>query len=118
MLESYLNLYNECFAEKIYIEARRVYDSGNVKGCEAKLHKVLEQNPNHRQAVYDLGILSRDSGNDVEAIKWFERAIEIDPHYPYTYFDMAISLSRLGQKEKAKECFEKAEELKKLRNSN
>lgn len=53
--------------------------------------EALEKEPNNKQLVFNLGVISADSNKLEEAEKHYKRAIEIDP----TYFDAYLNLSEL-----------------------
>ena len=55
------------------------------------VNEALEKEPNNKQLVFNLGVISADSNKLEEAEKYYKRAIEIDP----TYFEAYLNLSEL-----------------------
>lgn len=55
------------------------------------VNEALEKDPNNKQLVFNLGVISADSNKLDEAEKYYKRAIEIDPNY----FEAYLNLSEL-----------------------
>ncbi|HLP65153.1 tetratricopeptide repeat protein [Flavobacterium sp.] len=55
------------------------------------VNEALAKDPNNVQLVFNLGVISADSGKYDEAEKYYKRAMEIDPKY----FDAYLNLSEL-----------------------
>ncbi len=52
--------------------------------------EVLEKNPTNADLVFNLGVISYNNKELVEAEKYYKRAIEIDPKYSNAYLNLAI----------------------------
>lgn len=54
------------------------------------ISEVLLKNPNDADLVFNLGVISYNAKNLVEAEKYYKRAIEIKPDYVNAYLNLAI----------------------------
>ena len=77
-----------------------------MKGIQM-LRDVVEKNPNHENAQFNLGILSVRSGQYDKAVERFEKVLAINPARTDMYFLMGRSWMMQGNKEKALENFER-----------
>jgi tetratricopeptide (TPR) repeat protein len=68
---------------------------------------VVEKNPNHVNAQFNLGILSVRSGQYEKAVDRFNKVLAIDPTRKEMYFMIGKAYMMAGNKEKAIENFEK-----------
>lgn len=96
---------NNLLAEKKYDEAAKV------------LKKLLKDNPQNFQILFNLGDVLRVSDNQPEAIKYYNKAIksifyESEKHWPI-YYAIAVSYDRNNEWQKAEESLEKALKLSK-----
>lgn len=60
--------------------AGRAHQAGNVDRVKTILEEVLEIDPDHAKATYNLGILYRDLDDIFKAEVYLRRAIKLDPH--------------------------------------
>ena len=77
-------------------QAERVYAS------------ILERNPDHAQALYNLGLLCVRQGRLDEAIVLFERALDRQPIFPEAHNAVGIALRLSNRHEEALEHYQKA----------
>lgn len=94
---------NNLVIEKKYDEAVKV------------LKKLLRNNPQNFQVLFNLGDVLRISNNQPEAIKYYNRAIksiyyESEKHWP-VYYALAVSYDKNDEWSKAEESLEKALKL-------
>lgn len=52
--------------------------------------EVLAKNPNDSGLVYNLGVISANANDNVEAEKYYKRAVEIKPDYTNAYINLAV----------------------------
>ncbi|MBK6265993.1 tetratricopeptide repeat protein [Marivirga sp. S37H4] len=71
------------------------------------LREVLEKDPKNEDALFNLGILSIQSGQYKNAIERFNTLLENHPDNDQAMFYLALSYFNDGQKEKARSLFEK-----------
>ena len=74
-------------------------------------NQVLKINPNHSQALNNLGVIFKTLGEKQKAKECYEKAIEIDPNYANAHNNLGAIYQELGEIEKAKNCYEKAIEI-------
>lgn len=70
------------------------------------LREVVEKDPDHQEAIFNLGLLSRQSGQTEKAKERFEHLIVLNPDNLQARFLLGMTYMDLGQKNKAKEQFE------------
>lgn len=56
---------------------------------KALITEVLEKNPNDEGLVFNLGVISANAKNAVDAEKYYKRAIEINPKYTNAYINLS-----------------------------
>lgn len=67
-----------------------IYLKTNDMNTYAKLiNEVLEKDPNNADLVYNLGVVSGQNKDIVNAKKYYLRAIEINPNYSNAYFNLS-----------------------------
>lgn len=71
-------------------------------------NNVLANNPNHENAIFELGYCYSILGKYADAIDQFKKAIEINPKDSITYANWAWTLGKLGRREEAIEQIKKA----------
>jgi tetratricopeptide (TPR) repeat protein len=59
--------------------AGRAHQAGNIDRLKAILEEILEIDPDHAKATYNLGILYRDRDDIFKAEVYLRRAIKLDP---------------------------------------
>lgn len=75
------------------------------------LREVIAADPNNEKAVFNLGILSIQSGQHDKAVERFRHLTKINPKHVQGNFYLAVSLAATGQKEEARQVFLKAKKL-------
>ena len=102
--------------EMLDIEAKiamtYIASSNPMKGI-GMLRDILEKDPNHEEAIYNLGILSIQSNQYDKAIERFEKLVSLYPENLQAQFYLGLSYFEAGKKEKAKKQFEKVKTLDK-----
>jgi tetratricopeptide (TPR) repeat protein len=75
------------------------------------LREILKTDPENETAIYNLGILSMQSGQYQKAIDRFKQLIDINPVNANAHFYLGMSFMNAGEKKKAKIAFEAARAL-------
>jgi len=75
------------------------------------LREVITTDPDNEKALFNLGILSIQSGQYDKAVERFRHLIEVNPKHVQGNFYLAVSLAETGQKEEAKQVFNRARKL-------
>src|SRR5262249_20009756 len=65
--------------------AGRAHNAGNADRLKAILEEILEVDPHHANATYNLGILYRDRDDVYQAEVHLRRALKLDPHLTDAY---------------------------------
>ena len=63
---------------------------GDVATYKKLISEVIEKNPNNADMLYNLGVISFNNKELVDAEKYYLRAIQIDPKYSNAYLNLAI----------------------------
>ena len=79
----------------------------------AMLREILEEDPEHEGAIYNLGILSIQSGQYDKAVERFEKLVALYPENLQAQFYLGLSYFEAGKEDKAKAQFEKVKTLDK-----
>ncbi|TAH26074.1 MAG: tetratricopeptide repeat protein [Cytophagales bacterium] len=75
------------------------------------LKEVLKEDPKNETAMYQLGILSLQSGQNSKAVDRFNELIKINPKNANAHYYLGVSFANLGEINKAKASLEKAKAL-------
>ena len=91
----------------IFNRAVKNHQEGKTDIAQDLYNQVLKNNPNHSQALNNLGIIFKGLGDNQKAKECYEKAIEINPDYSDAYHNLAVIFTNLKNYQKAKECYEK-----------
>ena len=75
------------------------------------LREVIATDPNNQKALFNLGILSIQSGQHEKAIERFRHLTQVNPKHVQGHFYLAVSLAATGKKDEARQVFQKARKL-------
>ncbi len=75
------------------------------------LREILVKDPQNEDALFNLGILSMQSGQYDKAVERFNSLVEIYPSNTQAQFFLGVSLLEIGNKDKAKEQFKLVKSL-------
>jgi len=92
----------------IFNRAVKNHQEGKTDIAQDLYNQVLKNNPNHSQAINNLGIIFKGLGDNQKARDCYEKAIEIDPNYVNALNNLGVIFKELGENQKAKDYFEKA----------
>jgi tetratricopeptide (TPR) repeat protein len=98
-------------------EANLYLDTKDFEKYKALISEVLEKNPNDEGLLFNLGVISGNAGNYVDAEKYYLKAIAIKPDYTNAYLNLAIikldadkkivdEINKLGTSEKDNKRYE------------
>ena len=101
----------------ILTEANLYLDTKDFDTYKKLITEVLAQSPNDADLVFNLGVISYNAKNLVEAETYYKRAIEIKPDYVNAYLNLAIlkldadkklfeEIQKLGNSEKDNKRYE------------
>ncbi|MEW6061253.1 MAG: tetratricopeptide repeat protein [Bacteroidota bacterium] len=58
------------------------FETGDTKQAVSEIESVLQREPTHQMAAFNLGVIQLSSGNLPEAKKWLKKAVDIDSLSP------------------------------------
>lgn len=75
------------------------------------LREVLVEDPKFKPALFNMGMLSVQSGQYAKAIEWLNKLLAVAPEDVQGRLLLGVAFSNSGEKEKAREQFEMAKKL-------
>lgn len=71
--------------------------AGLREEARADFEAAIRCDASHAPALMNLGNLAFESGDPLEAIRWYEAAIAADPAYPLVHANLASAYKKLGR---------------------
>ena len=87
------------------------HQEGKIDIAQELYNQVLKIDPNHSQALNNLGVIFKVLGEHQKAKDCYEKAIEINPNYSDAHNNLGMIFKELGENQKAKSYYEKAIEI-------
>ena len=87
------------------------HQKNNIEEAQNFYNQVLKIDPNHSEALNNLGAIFQGLREYQEAKSCYEKAIKINPNYTNAYYNLGVTFKELGENQKAKSCYEKAIEI-------
>ncbi|MHC4414350.1 MAG: tetratricopeptide repeat protein [Planctomycetota bacterium] len=81
--------------------AKQHHQAGNLQTAERLYVQVLEAQPGHPEALYLLGLLSRQRGRPEVAVQYLCRAAEANPNNPVFFYAWGNALADAGDAQAA-----------------
>ena len=97
--------------KKTFELAVKNHQEGKTNIAQELYNQTLKINPNHSQALNNLGMIFQGLGENQKAKECYRKATEVDPNYAMAHNNLGGIFGALGKNQKAKECFEKSIEL-------
>ena len=97
---------------KTKVAMTHIASSNPMKGI-GMLREVIEEDPGHEDALFNLGILSLQSNQPAKAVDRFETLVALYPENLQGQFYLGLSYLESGKKKEAKEQLEKVKSLDK-----
>ena len=82
--------------------------AGALQQAEALYKSLLEDQPDHPDALRLLGLLKHQAGDNETAERMVRRSIAMDPNNPKSYDNLGCVLVGAGRSDEAATCFERA----------
>jgi len=98
-------------AARLFQMAFADHQSGRFEQAGEGYGKVLQLDPDHFEALLNLGLIFNQFANHNDAMKIFHRAVALKPRHADAHYNLGNSLLASGDHEAAVPCFEKAIEL-------
>jgi tetratricopeptide (TPR) repeat protein len=96
---------------KKFDEANEHLKKKELEQAKTVLEELLRAEPDHGDALYNLGMLYTELGDPARAIKTLLRCVELGQDSANVYVALGYAYSKLGNQNKAKELFLAALEL-------
>jgi predicted Zn-dependent protease len=77
------------------------------------LREVIAEDPKNELALFNMGMLSIQSGQHDKAVERLEELVKVNPNHTQGQLLLGIALMNTGDKRRAKEQFEKVKQLDK-----
>lgn len=91
--------------------ARDLHQAGRRAEAEKIYHQILEQQPDHSEALHLLGMLAGQKGQLETAVELIRRAIEVAPDYANAHYNLGVALRGMGRLDEAIESYRQAVRL-------
>jgi tetratricopeptide (TPR) repeat protein len=98
-------------AQQLMAYALKLLKQGDFRGATPLLRAVLVRNPNHKDALYNLGMLLSDQQKMVEAVNLLERFVSLVPESGNGWTALGVAHSRSSNGDRALTSLEKALEV-------
>jgi tetratricopeptide (TPR) repeat protein len=94
-----------------YNEAIKETDKGNITGAKGLYQSILAEQPNHIEALNNLGVFAMREGNTKEALFYFNKVLQYKKDYGKAYNNIGLLMMKDGQGRLAEEYFRKSIEI-------
>jgi len=88
------------------------HQAGRLSQAENLYRQILQERPDHPEALQYLGMLAHQLGKSEIAVELMRRAIASKPDYVEAYYNLGLVFLMLGRKEEAIEVYHRALALK------
>ena len=88
--------------------AHQHHQAGQLPQAEALYRQILQQDPNHSEALHLLGVIAYQAGRHDLAVELIRRAIALQPNYPGSHSNLGAALKDLGQLDAAIAAYRQA----------
>jgi len=103
--------YSEEDVDLLFQNGLESYQNDKIDEAISYFEKVLEIDPNHVDALSNIGGLVSTIGKHDEAFSYLDRALEIEPNHVRALINKGILLAFLGESDEGAFYFEKALEI-------
>ncbi len=94
-----------------YNEAIKETEKGNISGAKRLYQTILAEQPNHIEALNNLGVIAMREGNTKEALFYFNKVLQYKKDYGKAYNNIGLLMMKDGQGGLAEEYFRKSIEI-------
>ncbi|GAB4194323.1 MAG: hypothetical protein Fur006_40050 [Coleofasciculaceae cyanobacterium] len=77
------------------------HQAGRLSQAEQLYHQILQQQPDHVEALQLLGAIAFQNGNCEDAIAYYQKALSFNPNLALVHGNLGIALNARGQIEQA-----------------
>ena len=75
--------------------------AGQIAEAEAAYQRAVQLDPKKVSALFNLGLLDQQRGDEEEAMRLYKRAVEADPRHAWTHYQIGTIYEKRGNKQKA-----------------
>lgn len=86
---------NSLFSKNLYQEAADCFS------------EILKTNPNHCEALHNLGVTFKTMGNRQKAIEYYQKAVNSNPEYFLAYYNLGVAFHEMGEYDQAVKYFKR-----------
>ena len=101
----------ESSPDKLYDDARKLKDQGDLEGCVKVLQHILTIDPDHVQTHMALGVHLQKLGRLDEAISHAKKVAELSPNDSFSFTQLSVIYQRCGKIFEAEEAMARAREI-------
>ncbi|PWJ44894.1 tetratricopeptide repeat protein [Sediminitomix flava] len=101
LMGKYLESHPDSLDMEVKLGMTYINSQGPMQGV-MKIREVLQKDPNHRLALFNLGLLSMRSGQFDKAKGRFEKLVSLDQNDFQSRFYLGVSMKELGDIDSAK----------------
>ncbi|MGO8755850.1 MAG: tetratricopeptide repeat protein [Gallionellaceae bacterium] len=94
--------------DQLFQIAIQHHQAGRVSQAESIYRQILQNNPDHADALHLLGVLCHQTGNNELAVGSINRAITVDPANPFFYDNLGTVYQALSRLDEAVTSYRKA----------
>jgi tetratricopeptide (TPR) repeat protein len=94
-----------------YNEAIKETEKGNISGAKRLYQSILAEQPNHIEALNNLGVIAMREGNTKEALFYFNKVLQYKKDYGKAYNNIGLLMMKDSQGRLAEEYFRKSIEI-------
>ena len=106
--DNYMNKYKNITIKKAFNLAVKNQNENKLEVAQSFYNQILEFDPNHAQALNNLGIIFKVLKEYQKAKVCYERALKINPNYVDVLNNFGNLFRIMSESQKAKVCYEKA----------
>src|SRR5260370_36583300 len=86
-------------------QAMAFHRAGMLAEAAPFYSQILDRQPDHRDALHFLGVLSHQQGDDTTAVTLIDRALALDDGHPPLHANLGIALKGRGQLDAAIDAY-------------
>lgn len=102
------NQQTDAAAQTLFAEAVRQHQGRNLAGAEALYRQVLQEMPDHADALHLLGVIAHQTQRSAEAVALISRAITLRPVLAPYHGNLGLALQGLGRRDEAEASFRRS----------
>ncbi|HVN97944.1 MAG TPA: tetratricopeptide repeat protein [Syntrophorhabdaceae bacterium] len=99
---------DEGAVDVLYNEALNAQESGRLRQAKDLYKQILVKQPDHTEALNNLGVIAIQEDNRAEALFYFKKILESHSDYPKAYNNIGLIVMRDQEGKLAEEYFRKA----------